>query len=319
MSRIVKVNQGDYIIQTQVNGNIVLDTGDLGTTTITGNLTVMGTSTQISTENLNVSDNTITLNRGEAGSGVTLGTSGVNIDRGLLNDANVLWTESVNHYDPILEENVAGTWVFGVSNSGLTGIQASTIVNGVSNLIFDMQNSSYVLHVANSPNYSQNVLNSNDIPNRKFVTDYVSASGGTANASNIHYPLVLNGGQPQSSVTTSATTIDMVVNQALKAQISADGVKINNILISGDTIKDMSTNNLMLAAAYNGVEVQAVLSLNNIQSLTGTYSIVPVNGQTKLYSSSTAGPGKTGVYISNATTSDELISKSRAVLMSILL
>jgi hypothetical protein len=319
MSRVVRVNQGDYIIQAQNGGNIVLDIGATGTVTVTGNMTVVGTSTTISTQNLNVTDNIITINQNETGSGVTLGTSGIDVDRGLLNDATILWNESVNHYDPVLSQNVAGTWVFSLKNDGLTGIQTSTIVNGVSNLVFDMQNSSYVLSVANSPNYSQNVLNSNDIPNRKFVTDYISATGGTANVTNIHYPLILNGGNPQASVTTSATAIDFIINQSLKAEITSAGLKVNNVLLANDSVANAGPNNLVLSAYNNGVELNAVMSLDNIETLTGVYSTSAVSGNTKLYSSATAGPGRTGIYFSNTGNADELMSRRRAVLLSVLL
>jgi hypothetical protein len=319
MSRVVKVHNGDYIIQTQDGGRVIMDIGATGTALITGNLSVIGNSTSINTQNLNVTDNVIVVNQGETGAGVTLGTSGLEVDRGTELHATILWNEAVNHYDPVLTQNTAGTFVFSLKTGGLTGIQASTIVNGVSNLSFDMQNSDYVLSIANSPNYSQNVLNSNDIPNRKFVTDYVSATGGAANTSNIHYPLVLNGGQPQSSVTTTSSSIDIVVNQALKAQVTSAGVKINNIMISGDTIADQSTNNLVLTAVSNGVEINSIINLDDIETLTGAYSTTGISGRSKIYSSATSGPGKTGVYVSNLTTTDELVSKNRAVLLSILL
>jgi hypothetical protein len=328
MSRVVKVNQGDYIISTQYPGNIVLDTGATGTTTITGNLTVVGTSTQINTTNLNVSDNIIILNQGESEShdGVSVGTSGIEINRGALNDALILWNESVNHYDPLLAQNVAGTFVFSTADSGLTGIQASTIVNGVSNLMFDMQNSSYVLRVANSPNYSQNVLDSNDIPNRKFVTDYVSATGGTANASNIHYPLVLNGGTAQASVTTTSTSIDLAIGGYLRARVTTLGVAIDNIFLASNTITNTSSSNLRITATNNNVEVKSILNLDNLESLAGSYDTTSTSGTTKIYTTAAEGPGRTGIHFVNNTTyggnsynSDELVSKNRAVLLSILL
>ena len=319
MSRIVKVYNSDYIIQAQNGGNIVLDIGSTGTVTVTGNLTVVGNSTSINTQNLSVTDNIIVVNNGESGAGVSLGQAGIEVARGSLSDALILWNESVNHYDPILSSNVAGTFVLSLKNGGLTGLQTSTIVNGVSNLIFDMQNSNYVLSVANSSNYSQNVVNSNDIPNRKFVTDYVSASGGTANTSNIHYPLVLNGGQPNSSVTTSLTAIDFVINSALKMEVSASGVKVNNILLSGDTITDTGVNNLLLSASNNSVEVGAVLNLDNVETLTGSYTVSAFSGTNRIYSSATAGPGRTGIFFSNTNNADELMSRRRATLLSILL
>jgi hypothetical protein len=63
--------------------------------TINGNLTVNGTVTSLSTNNTTIDDNTITLNKGETGNGVTLGTSGLEVDRGTAGaNATLLWTES---------------------------------------------------------------------------------------------------------------------------------------------------------------------------------------------------------------------------------
>ena len=99
--------------------------------------------------------------------------------------------------------------------------------------------------------------------------------------------------------------------------ISASGsgsLTVNNVRIYGDTITDIS-NNLVLTSATGNVEISAVLDLDN-QS-TPTYT----SGKTKIYSSATIGPGRTGVYVTNSTvqTPDELISRNRAVLLSILL
>ncbi len=49
---------------------------------ITGNLTVNGTTTTVDSTVVTIADNVITLNSGEAGAGVTGGTSGIEVDRG---------------------------------------------------------------------------------------------------------------------------------------------------------------------------------------------------------------------------------------------
>ena len=65
--------------------------------TINGNLTVNGTVTSLSTNNTTIDDNIITLNKGETGSSVTVGTSGLEVDRGTSgSNATILWTESAN-------------------------------------------------------------------------------------------------------------------------------------------------------------------------------------------------------------------------------
>ena len=52
-------------------------------------LTVNGTLTSIASTNTTITDNTIVLNSGESGAGVTAGTAGFSIDRGTADDATV--------------------------------------------------------------------------------------------------------------------------------------------------------------------------------------------------------------------------------------
>ena len=79
--------------------------------TVNGNLTVKGSLTSLQTTNTTINDNTVTLNKGETGSGVSLGTSGLEVDRGTASaNATLLWTEAAN------------AWVFklGTSNANVT-------------------------------------------------------------------------------------------------------------------------------------------------------------------------------------------------------
>lgn len=61
---------------------------------VDGNLLVGGNTTQVTKTELSISDNTITLNKGEAGAGVSLGTAGIEIDRGSSANVSVLWNET---------------------------------------------------------------------------------------------------------------------------------------------------------------------------------------------------------------------------------
>jgi hypothetical protein len=64
-----------------------------GNVNVQGTLTVTGATTSVESTNLHIEDNVITLNNGEAGSGVTEGTAGLEIDRGTANSAYLLWDE----------------------------------------------------------------------------------------------------------------------------------------------------------------------------------------------------------------------------------
>ena len=317
MSRVLKVSQSDYRLQVQTGGNIVLDTGDAtGLVTITGNLDVKGTTTTVESTNTTIKDNILYINYGQNGDGISSTLdyrAGIQIDRGNLTDAQFLFDEQVTHYDPVLLTDVPGSFVLKTVDGALSSLQLATItVDGTTNLMFDMQNYNSILTLVNSTNYADRVIEDNDIPNRKFVTTYVSATAGTANVSNIHYPIT---GTPQlSKVQATASSIDFIINSSIRADITAIGLSVDNINIVGNTIKNTSLSQLVLAAPLsNLVEVDAVLSLID-QSSTPASAL----GKNKVYSKAQVGPGKTGLFFTNNTYSDELIAKNRALLFSML-
>jgi hypothetical protein len=89
MGQFFRVN-GDYNIRVKDGGTIKLDTGPSGDTIVTGNLTVQGDLTSVSTTNLEIEDRIITLNDGERGPGVTFFYSGMEIDRGTYVDSTAV-------------------------------------------------------------------------------------------------------------------------------------------------------------------------------------------------------------------------------------
>jgi len=58
-------------------------------------LYVGGNATAITKTDLNITDNTITLNAGETGAGVTLNTAGIEVDRGSYANVAILWNETL--------------------------------------------------------------------------------------------------------------------------------------------------------------------------------------------------------------------------------
>lgn len=331
MSRVVKINQGDYVVQTQSGGHILLDVGGVdsgGDVRVNGNLIVTGNQSTINTNNTTIEDNIIVLNSNEdpAHDGVSLDSSGIEIDRGALTNSQFVWSESVTHYDPILSQNVNGTFVLKLKDMQPTGLQVSTLVVANSDLVFDMKNTNYTLRLVNTTNYEQRVTHSNDIPNKKYITDYVAASGGSANVSHVQYPANAPIGTEQSSLVATASSVDIAINTNLKVRVSAIGVKIDDLLISNDSIKNVGSNNLELRATNNNIESKGIFNLDAIETLSGSYDINNTLGLTKIYASETEGPGRTGLYFVNNTVygthsynRDELVSKNRAVLLSILL
>lgn len=83
----------DLTISNKINtlANITLSTH---TVFVQGNLVVGGNTTTVSKTELAITDNTITVNAGETGSGVSLITAGLEVDRGLLPNVSILWNET---------------------------------------------------------------------------------------------------------------------------------------------------------------------------------------------------------------------------------
>jgi hypothetical protein len=104
MGQFLRVN-GDYNIRAGDGAKITLDTGPAasgGSVRVTGNLVVEGDTFNISTTNLTIEDNIISLNTGEVGPGVSLVYSGIEIERGNTssitpqNNASFLYDESTD-------------------------------------------------------------------------------------------------------------------------------------------------------------------------------------------------------------------------------
>lgn len=93
----VKSLNSNYTITNKATplANIIVATH---TMFVDGNLLVGGNTTQVTKTELSISDNTITLNKGEAGSGVSLGTAGIEVDRGSSANVSILWNETYDKW-----------------------------------------------------------------------------------------------------------------------------------------------------------------------------------------------------------------------------
>lgn len=321
MSRILKVSQSDYRVQVNPGGVITLDTGpDQGLVFITGDLIVNGNTTTINTTELTVEDRIITLNSREDGAGISLANgnreSGIEIDRGSLDNAQLVFDETVHWYSGVTLAVETGSFVLKTADGVKNSLQLNTIVSGAGarNFVFDLQGLNGVLSVANTTNYYQRVTNDNDIPNWKTITNYVAAQNGVATVDRLFYPATASFGNEDSKIQAFATDIEMYIAGNIIATVSPVGVTVNNINLYNDQITNTSlTNDLALSAITNNVVIDGVLNLTD-QALVPT----PVSGKTKLYSS-TVGGGGTGLYASNTSKSSEMVSKQRAVLLSIVL
>ena len=315
MSKVVRVQDGDYKIVTQLNGTITLDTGNqIGQVIVTGDLLVQGNTTTVESETMTVKDNIIYLNYGETGAGVSLGTAGISIERGSAADVSLFFDETTD------------TFRFIDALGNLVPLQSNYITSGNGDLRLFTGVGTGVISVTGTVNYENNVTDDDDIPNKKFVTDYVLASGGVALVDRFYSysgATQLNtggraydtaAGDPSSRVSFEVDgTVILEINTAGIGVVG--GAIIDEIAITENFITTTnSNNNLELRASGTGVVlIDDVLGLNNQGA-----DPVSTSGMNKIYSKGTVGTGGTGVYFKNTTQSGELISSKKALLYALL-
>jgi len=123
-NRVIMYQNGAW---KDVNGNVeaTAGTSNFNDVVIAGDLTITGDTTEIETTNTAITDNVIVLNKGEAGAGVTLGTAGIEVERGTETNKTFVWDEATDKWTLGTETLVAATFEGNVTGS-ITGNTAGT-------------------------------------------------------------------------------------------------------------------------------------------------------------------------------------------------
>jgi hypothetical protein len=310
MSKIVKVSGGDYILSVQSGGNITLDTGSrVGLTTITGNLDVQGTVTYIESTNTTINDNVIVLNQNETNNYVTLRYSGIEVNRGTnstYGNAQIVYDEHGTGYSD-------GTVAFRYTIGGTYIPLETNKITSNGDLILFPGTTSGVVTVDGTTNYENRVLSDTTLTNKKYVDDYVDYYWHT------HFADRLGSGNTR--VTTQETPtheIGFILNNTLVATINNSGLTTENTLnFKNSVITNFDAgNNLKITSTNGTIQINGVLQLDDTSA-----SPTALSGSTKVYTrnpNTTPGPGKTGIYFTSLGNSDELISRNRSLLWSML-
>jgi len=323
MSKYVSVPNGNYTVKTQSGGTIRLDTGvGAGETRVTGDLVIEGNTVNVSTVNLEISDNIIELNKGETGAGVGEGTSGIRIDRGTKEDALFLIDETIEHVNPNAPATeVFGTFVFRDAVGNNLGIRAPSIQTGGSSLYLDTQ-SQPVTVIGSAVTYANNI---NGIDEALVNVHYVDAAIDQT-LSDLAIRKIADGNTQVEATDASdisgQSRVDFMMDSTVVSTFFPDRIELNDVRIKDQTISGtVSNGDLVLEAPGTGtVRVKDVL---NIATTPGTDDVAvdplaPADG-VSLYSKS-EGPGNTGVYYVNTNNErDELISRNRALMFGYLL
>jgi hypothetical protein len=339
MGQVLQVN-GDYNIKTLEGGTITLDTGpDVGIVRVTGNLIVDGDTLTVSAENLNVQDNVIILNFGETGAGITLGYSGIQIDRGTLSQVSFLYDEAADSW-MLAEGQVPGPFNYSNSNLRLRQILTNPDTDDGDLTLIGVGNG--VVKVTGTNNYEQRVTEDDDIPNKKYVDDAIQSNptfqilrGDTRVISFdlnspldpfLYFPPDIGPyvDQPLSSL------IGFVIDDQIVAEFYPNRVEMRGLTIWNEGRTDLNDpnpvpNSILIQATNtdasikleaNGtgkIEVASDLQLNY-----QTLGIPAIVTESVVLYSSPPDIGTTGIYFVNTTTNGEMISKNKALLFSMI-
>ena len=328
MGQFVQVS-GDYNIKSGEGAVITLDTGaGVGTTRVTGNLIVEGDTLNVSVENLNVQDNIITLNYGETGAGVTLRYSGIEVDRGSSESVSFLWDDNDDTWN--LKQGA------GYNSSRLRVKEILTNPDTDSGDLTLIGTGTGVIKVLGTTAYELQVTDDDDVPNKKYVDDAIQTNptfqilrGDTrAAAFDISnpidpglFPIGPYFAQPTESVIGLAVD-DNIVAQFFRNRVQLAGINFFLEDPTPDTpgipdatvLQTVNTNgNIKLETNGTGkVQITYALQLDN----PGTTPAAVTNAS--LVYGGAVGAGSTGVFFRNTVKNDELISKSKALVFSMI-
>ncbi len=208
-----------------------------------------------------------------------------------------------------------GSWQMKTDDGKLSGLEVEAITAGNGDLSIDMQNSGSTVRVTNTSTYTSDVSDPNTLVTKDWTENYVAAGSyatGIADVSTIYFENVTI----KSRVTTDNNSIDFYIDESLRSTVTVNGLDVDNVNIFTNTIKNSTTANLILTSTGGNIEVDSVLQLNDKSAPSAA------SGKTRFWSASNpltyTGTGKTGIYFTNLINTEELISKNRALLFSIL-
>ena len=323
MSKFLNVPNGNYKISVESGGEITLNTGvSTGLVRVTGDLLVEGNTTTVNTANLEIEDNIIVLNKGENNpTGISELTAGIQIDRGGQDDALILFDETQSWQPPVggLQQ---GLFTFKDASGAFVAIQTNTINTGGGDLNL-INSGTGVISVIGTNNYENQVTDDDHITNKKYVDDYVSTffttnfqtriDDGTATPS---YVEVID-----SETSGNPSVVVIGIDNSPVARFETNTIELNDIRITGTQIESFNTgDDLILGAPSTGsVRINDSLIINSTPTPDDA-SIDPAfpSDGVKLYVKPRA-EGGTGLYFVNQdSTRDEIISRNRSLVFSML-
>jgi len=353
MSKVLSVENGNYIVKVESGKNIILDTSrgvtnsnnDLvGEVIINGGLLVKGTTTSVNSQNTNIADNIIVLNKyiedpdnpnQDLPNGIVdiSGESGIEIDRGSFPDARFVFDEDILWNNNTTSDS--GTFTFKLD--GMTE-PLPIYVGGIktaNKLLIDSPSAISVQLIADYEQkinwYENGVVVENNgttfvdpdhIPNCQAMADYVTYA-----FTNIGTGAVIEAFDTKFRVTDfeadgNDSRAEAIIDGAIQftvfgSRIETPGVKIWNDSVIQPT--NLDTDLILKSNGQSSVVVDDILELtktphDNDPKIDPEF---PSNG-IKIYSKD-SDSGGTGLYFANENEiHDEFISKNRSIVYSMI-
>lgn len=268
MSKVIKVYNSNYKVSVQSGGTITLDTGPTtGTTVISGNLEVQGTTTTVDSTVTTIADNIITLSEGTTGNGVPASVgyvSGIEIDRGTLQNSRWLFDEQISWSIGgatqlgAFESSLADGTRIPISTPGIVA-QGNLYVNTGAGVITVTGTTDYEEKVWNYTNSVVTpdangivVIDDDNIPNAKAVKDYIEYVFAN------EFYNTIGEGDSNVTVTDEIHTLGTIVNIDSSGNTTvisttgqhgfttADTVDISGVLSSGDALENLNGTNIQI-------------------------------------------------------------------------
>lgn len=346
MSKVLSVENGNYVVKVESGKKIILDTSRgevdndgnlLGEVVINGSLLVRGDTTTVNSQDTNILDNILVLNKYEDPQGINgilkNNRAGIEIDRGqssrvrMVFDETISWTMGGAQGDGLfIFEDDAYTYpipiyVGGIKSPGTLWIDCSNEAISVTNSVaYEEKVFHYVAGQIND-NGNDGIVDDDYIPNARAVVDYVQYAFNTigvqSGIENFNTSFRVYDNQLDSSESRAEASIDGTV----VFQVYEDRTIINSVKIVDNNIspKLIDTDLVLEAPGVATVKIKDVLELTETPH-TGDIKVdpfAPAEG-IKIYSK-IPHTGNTGLYFINRNnTNDELISKNRSILYSML-
>jgi hypothetical protein len=286
-------------------GNLLINTDAV----ITGNLTVNGNTTTINSNTITTNDLSITLGNNQ-NTGTALNGAGIDVGNNSIatwkfNNATTSWQSNIavmptangtltlggpsNYWGAVYADslttsgnitasgNVSGSYILG-NGSQLTGIDATSIQNGTSNVRVVSSNGNVTISVASTSNVAVFTNDSIELTGVANITGNVNSTGTGTFIGNVHGNHFYGNGATLSGIHVFSTIAvpgeDNIIADTIDHTLTfvpGPGISITSNAIA-DTLTFSTITNIFETGGSMGTIVDLATIFNDLGLITDTYS-----------------------------------------------